>query len=336
MGLCPRIPAAPGEPAPAALLQARGLRDAGRLEEASAAYQEYLRQDPEAWTARYELSQIFMTLKRLDDAETQLQAGLLSAPREALLWARLGQVYLLKGDVEHAERALVASRDIDASDPGVRYNLGRLYEKQARDEDALVEYLAFIELAPNDERAKGVRRRVALYYENSNKPREAIEQYRALESMEPERVEYHQLLGDLLYRQAEYDAADLEYRKALDLDPNSAPALFNVGFIAKMKGNLEEAETFLTKSDALAPNQIKTLYTLAAVRFDRGNFEGAISCLERVVAGEPEHPQAHYYYARALAKLGRAEDARKEMQIHQEILKKIREKDTVPSTMGGD
>ena len=301
-----------------------------------AAFQDYLGKYPDAWSARYELSQILMSLKQLDMAETQLQAAILTAPRQAALWSRLGQVYLLQADLENAERALRNARDLDGTDAGVHYNLGRLFEKLGRDPEALSEYLAFLSLAPGDERASGVRKRVANHYENSNQPDAAIEQYRLLCGLEPSRLEYHQSLADLLYRKAAYDEANEEYQRVLSLDPNSSSAHFNVGFIAKMKGRLEEAEQSLMTADQLSPGSTKTLYTLAAVRFDRGNYAGAIPDLERVIAAEPDHPQAHYYLSRSLAKLGRLDEAKKELLIHQEILRKVRQQDSVPSTMGGD
>lgn len=321
------------EPAPPDqdLTEARSLRDAGHLQEAAAAYERLIAADPGAWEPRYDVAQIYVALKQYDLAEQHLQAALLSSPRQAAAWARLGQVYLLKSDSEKAERALRRARDLNPADAGVRYNLGKLYEKQSRDAEALAEYLAFLENAGSDPRTISVRRRLAMFYENTNRLDKALEQHRKLSELEPNNVQIRQGLADALYMQSSYDEAFAEYKKVLALDPNNAAAYFNVGFILKTKGNLEEAEGALNQADSLAPGAAKTLYQIGAVQFERGNYAAAAASFEKAIAVEPDHPQAHYHYSRALVKLGRMDEARRELQTHQEILRKVEEKRTSTS-----
>lgn len=314
------------EAAPPSIEQARALRDAGKLADAAAAFEQLIVAQPEVWEMRYEVAQIHMALKELDAAETQLQAALLISPGQAAAWARLGQVYLLKADPEDAERALVRARDLDPLDSGVHYNLGKLYELAARDADALREYTAFLAQAGDDPRAGGIRRRLVRYYENKNQADKVLEQYRALCLLEPANLQARQGLADALYKQSAYDDAFAEYQKALSLDPNNAAVQLNIGFIYKMKGNLEEAERTVRIADSLNPGAARTLYLLGSIQFERGDFPGAAASFEKTIALEPEHPQAHYHLSRALARLGRQEDARRELQLHQEIMKKAEEK----------
>ena len=327
-----QTPPSPGGSGPT-LEEARQLRDAGRLPESASAYQEFVAAHPDLWQARYEFAQVLMALKQFDGAERQLQSVLVASPREEAAWARLGQVYLLKNDMASAERSLKIARDLNPKDPGVRYNLGRLYEMQARDPEAVAEYSAFIDIAGADPRVVGVRRRLAAYYESEKKLVEAVAQYRALVELSPQNVKYHQLVADRLYLQGAYDEALVEYHKILAMDPNNAPAHFNVGFIAKMKGNVDEAERELKIADTLAPGSTKTLYQLGAVEFERGNYEVAATYFEKVVGADPDHPQAHYHYSRTLAKLGRVEEARRQIEIHKEVLKKTEANKNVPNSM---
>ena len=50
--------------------------------------------------------------------------------------ARLGQILLLLGELEEAERELLESKRLDPLETSVRYNLGRLYENTGREESA--------------------------------------------------------------------------------------------------------------------------------------------------------------------------------------------------------
>lgn len=314
--------------------EARRLRDAGRLDEAVAAFRQFLEAHPESWESRYELALIHMSRNELEQAELQLQKAILIAPRQAAPWARLGQVSLLRSDMTTAERALVKARELDPAEPGVRYNLGRIYEKQARDSEALAEYLAFLAAAPDDPKALSVRRRVAAYYETTERRDDAIDQYRILIGMDPMRPEFHRKLADMLYRQVRYDEAAIEYRKVLELNPDAPGAHSALGFIARTQRKLDEAEREYNVAHEKDPNAADPLQNLGEVRLEMGNVNGAIECFERVIALKPDHPEAHYTYSRALIKLGRTEEARRELATHQKLAKQARESIGVPSSMG--
>ncbi|HZE90069.1 MAG TPA: tetratricopeptide repeat protein, partial [Verrucomicrobiae bacterium] len=209
--------------------------------------------------------------------------------------------------------------------------LGKLYELAARDTEALTEYTAFLAQSGDDPRASGIRRRLIRYYENKNQADKVLEQYRALCRLEPANLQARQGLADALYKQSAFDESFVEYQKALSLDPNNAAVHLNIGFIFKMKGNLEDAEREVRLADSLNPGTARTVYLLGSIQFERGDFPGAASSFERTIAIEPEHQQAHYHLSRALARLGRQEDARRELQIHQEIMRKAEAKSSSPT-----
>jgi tetratricopeptide (TPR) repeat protein len=309
--------------------EARRLRDEGRLEEAVAAFERFLVAHPESWQARYELALIHMSRNDLDQAELHLQKTILIAPRQAAPWARLGQVSLLKSDVATAERALVKARDLDPTDPGVRYNLGRIYERQGRDPEALAEYQGFLAAAPSDSKALGVRRRVVAYFEATDRREDAIEQYRILIATDPAKPEFHRKLADMLYRQLRYDEAAIEYRRVLELNPQSPGAHTALGFIARTQRKLDEAEVEYEAAHRQDPNAADPLQNLGEVRLEKGNVVGAIECFEKVIALNPDHPEAQYTYSRALIKAGRTE-----LATHQRLAKQARERVGVPSSMG--
>src|SRR5262245_32580882 len=312
-------------PASSDLSAARALRDQGRLPEAAVEYERIIAQHPTDWEPRYEASQVYLSMRRFDEAERHLQSALLSDPNRAPGWSRLGQIYLLKGDAEKAEMSLRRARDLNPSDAGVHYNLGKLYEKQSRDAETLTEYTEFARLASADPRVAGVRLKLVLYYENTNQLDKVTEQYRALAAAEPNNVQFVQGLADSLYKQSLYEESMAQYMRVVQLDPNSAAAWFNIGFIQKTDGKIEESERSFRRSDELSPGSAKTLYQLGYVKYELGDFTGAAAAFEKVIALEPDHSQAHYHYSRALAKLGKIEESRRELQLHQSILRKLDE-----------
>lgn len=326
-------PAAPSRESPL-LAEARDHRDSGRFEQAIAAYTRYILENPQAWQARSELAQVFITRRDLDAAELQLQQAIMVERERADLWGRLGQVYLLKEDEEHAELALTRARKYDPNDPTVRYNLGKLYHKQARDDEAFDEYLAFLEAAPDDPKAAQIRVRMALFYETMNLPEEAIEQLKILVEENPDDPRYHQKLADMHFKVGKGDEALAEYRKVIELAPDNADAHYNIGFILKHKVELDEAEEHLLFFVEHNPDSVIGNFTLATVQFENGKHEASAVSFQKTVELEPEHPQAHYYYSRALMKLGRRDEARRHMEIHRELEKK-RQEERPSKTMEG-
>lgn len=303
------------------LAEARRLRDEGRLSQAAGTYARLLEFSPGAWEVRSELAQVLITLRELDAAEHHLQRAILTTGGQAMLWSRLGQVYLLKEDMEHAELSLIEARRLDPDDAGVRYNLALLYEKAGRNEEALHEYLAVLDRGEERGILLTAARKVAQYYE-VNDSQKAIPYYRRLVELAPEEAYAHKQLANLLYRMARYDEAYEEYEILERLAPEDAATQFNLGFIAKLRGDLATAERKIGRSIALTEPTSKALYNLGAVQYELEKYEAAAESFEKAIALEPDHIQAHYHYARALMKLGRREEALREMQIHKEVLKR--------------
>jgi len=118
-------------------------------------------------------------------------------------------------------RELARARDLDPQQPSTRYNLGRLYEGQQRNEEASGEYLAFLSLAPSDPLANAIRQRVALFYENTDRVDEAFRLYGEILASEPDNVTALNARADIYYRRSQYDEALADYEKVLALDPSA-------------------------------------------------------------------------------------------------------------------
>jgi tetratricopeptide (TPR) repeat protein len=314
------------------LAEARRLREELRFPAAIEAFSQVIERHPQAWELRAELAQLLLSTRDLAGAELQLQQAILISRDEARLWSRLAQVYLLKEDLDHAEQSLIEARRLDPGDGGVRYNLALLYEKLERHEEAFEEYKAFLDIGGDEALVRLATHKVVQYLEYMGEPLQAIPYLRRVVDLAPDQIWPRQRLADILYRIAEYDEALEQYRRIIELAPDNASAHFNVGFILKLREDLEGAEREMSLALRLAPPTSKSLYNLGAVRFERGDFAGAAESFEKAIEMEPDHVQAHYHYARALMKLGRREDAMREMKLHEEVLRR-RDEEQAARTM---
>jgi TolB-like protein/Tfp pilus assembly protein PilF len=108
-------------------------------------------------------------------------------------------------------------------------------------------------------------------------------------------AEAHAVLGSTLYRYYwNWSAAEGEFRRALDLNPNFADGhrMF-AGFLAAA-GRSEEALAELERARALDPLSVQTLLELAAASRAVGHYEQAVAELREALQQNPQLARAHF------------------------------------------
>jgi tetratricopeptide (TPR) repeat protein len=174
--------------------------------------------------------------------------------------------------------------------------------------------------------------------------------YRESLAIEPQPAIYNDL-GFVLEKEGLPDEAAEMYRKALELDPESATARYNLAASLARSGEFAEAETLFR--DALAKNPTTQAYTglgvvllqqgrtqdaivnlqdaitadptnaaaydaLASILVRQGKFAEAAATLRALIKHQPS-PAAHRELAEVLQRLGRADEARSELERAQAL-----------------
>jgi len=101
------------------------LDGAGRTPEAAEAYRKAVEMDPESTLTRYGLGYLYWKLYRYDDAERELVEVLRRAPKDPRASFTLGDLYLTKGDAQHALPFLEVARLSYPNEFDTRFALGR-------------------------------------------------------------------------------------------------------------------------------------------------------------------------------------------------------------------
>jgi tetratricopeptide (TPR) repeat protein len=117
----------------------------------------------------------------------------------------------------------------------------------------------------------------------------------------------------------ESDIAEHLFRQALDLEPNMAAALTNLGNLVYRQGELHEARTLYERALEHEPAQPEARYNLANLLEDLGDTELAISEMRRVCAAAPEFADAHYNLGIMLAQVGGTTQARHHLERYLEL-----------------
>jgi len=148
---------------------------------------------------------------------------------------------------------------------------------------------------------------------------EAIAQYEAIIVKTPSAPVYT-LLGILEDSRGNTAAAEGNYRKALDLDPQSPIAMNNLAWLlTENQGNLDEALQLASGSVAKSPETAGFYDTLGWVYYKKGLYSPAVEQLKKAVAfdersGQTANPAYRVRLASALAASGDKASARREAE----------------------
>ena len=109
------------------------------------------------------------------------------------------------------------------------------------------------------------------------------------------------------------------FRQAIDLEPNMAAALTNLGNLVYRQGELEEARKLYDRALEHDPTQPEARYNLANLLEDLGETDLAIAELRKVCAAAPEFADAHYNLGIMLAMVGGTAQAKQHLERYLEL-----------------
>ena len=138
---------------------------------------------------------------------------------------------------------------------------------------------------------------------------------RALE-LDPGLAEAHRTLA-LLHWQFEFDwdAAEREYLRALELDPHSALVRRWRGAFWGVRGRYAESVQELERALELDPLSLDIVTLLGWMRYFARRFAEAVPFYRSVLEVDPDHLLAHWFLGQALVELGETAEAARELEI---------------------
>ncbi len=93
------------------------------------------------------------------------------------------------------------------------------------------------------------------------------------------------------------DAAEIELKNAIRLDPGNATAFESLGRIYFTQGSISKAFPVLSKAFEIEPNNIEIKWRLAEIHHILGDTEKASSLIDEVLQAKPDHAIAPLIYA---------------------------------------
>jgi len=248
-------------------------------------------------------------LPLLEDRRFQTQVGL-----------ELISIDTQNGDLDKADAVLAQLRKADSDSPEVLYAAYRTYTDLA-DEAVLSLSLS----APESAQMHQV-----LAHEDTRRGNAdgAIAQYRKAMVIDPHLPGIHFELAELLRVSQDVKAkqeAEQEYQAALKENPRDEKSIFRLAEIDEQAGNIDRSYAEYTKAVELQPGDADAKLGLAKILIEMNQSDKALALLEESVRLEPTNPTTHYRLGSLYRKMGRVEDAKREIDLYRK-LKDEREK----------
>ena len=207
-------------------------------------------------------------------------------------------------------------------------DLASIYEARP-DDPALVYLLAlacgesamesFLRTSKSFPDSPHIRRLGAEMYASQGDSDRAIKQYKSILRDGPALPGLHYDLA-LLYRdRAEWTSALEHFRAELEVAPFETRAIRGVSDCLARLGRDDENRDYLLRLTGSGPIPAWVLLQLSAIEQRARRYETAVEYLERASREHPGLPEAHYRLGQLYLRMGRAESAKRELDIFREL-----------------
>ncbi|TCK72740.1 tetratricopeptide repeat protein [Acidipila rosea] len=275
-------------------------------------------------------------------AIAKYKAMLRLAPHLAPAYNNLGMLYFNQHDWANAVRVLEQGLKVNPNMPSAQAMLGSALHELGDDRQAIAPLEAALRANPDDSNAEMMLARSQMGVKNY---KQAVAHLQRMVAREPKNQEAwyllgksylqlsesalsqvslinpdsalsHEISGELMESMQNMDGAVVEYKKAIDLEPQGGDAHGHLANAYWLMGKWESAEAEFQKQLTLDPNNCIAQWKMANAMLENNQPpSGALPLLDKAVARCSDLMQARVDRARALVRSGRPADALPDLQI---------------------
>ncbi len=306
------VPSANGAP-PNSVESAHRLLTQGRDQDAIAILQKLVAQQPPAVGANRELGIVYYRMGKLMDAEARFAAATKQDPSDiesiqmrGLTLYRLGQSAEALPYLEHT-RDWTGTTDIDPN-----YVLGRCYIDAHRYDDARSAFAAQFNLDPESGASYVLTAQMLLTLEL---PDPAVGVAQKALRLSPQIPMAHFVLGKIYLAKGDFKHALNEFEGERAVNP-TYPALYQfLGDLYLRMDEKKKAQHALTQALSLDTSNTGSFILMGRLFLDNNDPQTAAGYLEHAEQMDPSNFITHYMLGQAYRKMGRLDDARRELGI---------------------
>ncbi len=315
---------------PALYQKALGLQNAGKLNEALAAYQAIFNVNPRIAEVHFQVARIFTSGGKYEKAVPHMQEAAALKPGEAAIWQVWAEVLQSLGDKKQISRFLKdlskaplelhqkakISSAFSAAKPSAKDGLGGVSPQEIaaliskmNAQQFKVAQTGAQTLLKSHPRSSTVAHILATAQARLGKTDAALASYRHAATLAPNAAAIHNDLGRLLLDVGRpVDAAE-ELRRALNADPKLAVAMSNLARALTRMDQDEEAVKLARNACKAAPKLAEAQFTLGTVLAKAEQDGDAIEAFQAAIRLGDKSAQVYAMMARAQGVLRQNDDA---------------------------
>jgi tetratricopeptide (TPR) repeat protein len=310
-------PPAPPADRTAALTEARRLVNAGKPDAALEALRFLPLEDAQAaqlrGVAHYHANHPLQAVEILAPVVARLPEGSLER-REAV--QVLGLASYLAGRIADAIPYLEQTRAWAADNPELSYVLGMAYVQTRRADKARETWARSFGVPPASAAAHLLAAQMMVRAELDELADAELKQALALDPRLP-RANF--LLGQTALFRGRLDEAIALFKRELEINPGDAMAFYRLGDAYTRQLKWDEARAALQKSIWINPFYSGPYILLGKAYMKQGDTAAAEGMLRQAIGYDPNNKAAHYLLGQLLQQAGRAEEARRELEIAERL-----------------
>jgi tetratricopeptide (TPR) repeat protein len=267
-------------------------------------FKDVAQRSPEFAPVHVQLGLLYNLSKRRSDALNSFQKALQLSPEQTDALGFLVAIYV--ADKKFEEALQVCSKhkekvqDNALSLGSIAYLEGNIFLAKGDANKAKERFKKSIEIEPSTLAAYVALARI---YVGEKKYDEAISEYETILSKNPNYFPGYMAIGTIYDQKGEGQKAEANYRKALAIKKDFAPAANNLAWsLAERGGNIDEALSYAQIAKEHMPNSPFVMDTLGWIYYLKGTYLNAIAEFQDSLARDPNNSVVNYHMGLALHK----------------------------------
>jgi serine/threonine protein kinase/tetratricopeptide (TPR) repeat protein len=274
------------------------LGELGQMAEAVECLNKAIALDPKLVNARNCLGRVLVRDKKVDAGIAEIRKAIDLNTKLAKSHVNLGAALIAQNQLDASLKSLNTAIDLDPTYAFARYFHGLVLAKQSKQEDAVAAFRKALELDPELDTVHLPLGEALL---GQNKIDAAVTSLHAAVARYPANAVAYSQLGYALSRQKKYDEAIVCQQKAIALNPKLATAHNRLGSIlCDQKKDYAAAEVAFRKVVELQPTVDVAHYNLGNALQFNGDGSGAIAAFREAVRLQPRNANAQVMLSRCL------------------------------------
>jgi tetratricopeptide (TPR) repeat protein len=285
-----------------------------RHDEAIAAFQKALQLKPRLRGANLFLGIAQFRTNRLDASLATLRKETTVSPKDANAWMWLGIVALEKGDGDEAVRALDEAAKLSPDNVDILYHRGRAHLSVSKD--------SYARMFKADPKSWRVRQILAEANADAERHMDAIAEYQAAIQLAPNEPRLHEELGSEFRIAGKVPEAEEAFRKELEIDPDYVVAKYKLGVLLTEKGDPAQGKQLLEAALKVRPGLRNSDYNLGRAEMALDNDAAAAEYFQRATKADSDPDileQSWYQLGIVYRRLHRMEEAQNAMATFQKL-----------------